>query len=450
MTTTRRQRAVSGLERGAGFAARWGVGHAVPWAAVRASARAGDLHARAMVHMSRSPEMPNSIFDAIRDAGPLYRSRLSFVTTRLATVKEVLGSPDVRAGIDIGGTGPLGRVAAWGQRSAPIGPLTPPSLLAIEPPDHTRLRRLVSRVFSARAVLRLEHRTEEIADQLLDRLAHAEGIDLVEAYCARLPVLVICEILGVPEEESDLVRAFGTGAAPSLDLGLGPRELHRVDRSLRRFDAWLVRHVERVRRHPGEDLLSQLVAARDDDGTALTDLELRNTAGLVLAAGFETTVNLIGNGVALLSQHPEQRAAAVADEQRWADVVEEVLRFDPPVLLTGRTTVRDTEIAGVPVPQGALVTTILAGANRDPSVFSDPHRFDITRPEAREHVSFSAGRHYCLGAALARMEGRIALQRLHQRYPHLALSPSPQRRRTRILRGYASLPASLAPPTATS
>ncbi|WP_193607964.1 cytochrome P450 [Nocardioides lijunqiniae] len=434
---------VGRIGRGARFATRWGLGHAVPWTAIRMQARGGDLHAAALVRSTGS-ETPVELFDEIRAGGPLHRSRLSFVTAHHATVKEVLASPDVRAGVELRGRGRLGRMSDWAQATAPMSPIKPPSLLAIEPPDHTRLRRLVTRVFTARAVQRLEARTEQIADQLLDELPRGEPVDLVERYCARLPVLVICEILGVPESETELVRAFGAGAAPSLDVGLGVTELARVERSLRDFDAWLTQHLARARRQPGEDLLSQLAVATDDDGAPLTDAELKNTAGLVLAAGFETTVNLIGNGIALLAHHRGQRSLALADEQRWGGVVEEVLRYDPPVLLTGRTVVRDTSVASVPVPRGAVVTVLLAGANRDPDVFADPHRFDIARPEAHEHVSFSAGRHYCLGAALARMEGRVALQRLHERHPDLRLLPGAERRPTRILRGYRTLPASLA------
>jgi cytochrome P450 len=442
-TTSMRSDAAPGrIGRGARFATRWGLGHALPWTAIRAQARGGDLHAAALVRSTGS-ETPVELFDEIRASGPLHRSRLSFITAHLATVKEVLASPDVRVGVELRGQGPLSRMSDWAQATAPMSPIRPPSLLAIEPPDHTRLRRLVTRVFSAKAVQRLERRTEEIADRLLDDLPRGEPVDLVELYCARLPVLVICEILGVPESETELVRAFGAGAAPSLDVGLGLSELARVERSLRDFDDWLTQHLARARRQPGEDLLSQLAAARDEDGTPLTDAELKNTAGLVLAAGFETTVNLIGNGTALLAQHRSQRSLALADEDLWGNVVEEVLRFDPPVLLTGRTVVRDTRIASVPVPRGAVVTVLLAGANRDPEVFTDPHRFDVARPEAHEHVSFSAGRHYCLGAALARMEGRVALQRLHERHPDLRLLPGAERRSTRILRGYRTLPASL-------
>jgi cytochrome P450 len=254
---------------------------------------------------------------------------------------------------------------------------------------------------------------------------------------------VIAEILGVPEADRRLVLDFGTAAAPSLDLGLSWQRFRAVEAALIRFDRWLVDHVEAKRREPGEDLLSQMVAARDDDGVALTDRELRSTAGLVLAAGFETTVNLLGNGIALLHDHPEQLAALRAEPDRWSTAVEEVLRLDPPVLLTGRTVVRDTEIAGRPVPRGAVVTTLLAGANRDPEVFADPHRFDVTRENAADHVSFSAGRHFCLGAALARMEGEIGLRRIFERFGDLRLEAGAERRDTRILRGFHRLPARL-------
>jgi cytochrome P450 len=163
----------------------------------------------------------------------------------------------------------------------------------------------------------------------------------------------------------------------------------------------------------------------------------------VLAAGFETTVNLLSNGIALLHDNPDQLALLRREPERWPAAVEEVLRLDPPVLLTGRTAVRDTEVAGVRVPRGGVVTALLAGANRDPEVFTDPGTFDVSRSNANEHLSFSGGRHFCLGAALARMEGEVGLRRLFDRYPDLRLQPGARRRDTRILRGFETLPATL-------
>jgi cytochrome P450 len=322
----------------------------------------------------------------------------------------------------------------------------PPSLLVTEPPDHTRYRRLVTRVFTMRAVERLRERTEEIAADLLDALeARADGpVDLVESYCAQLPVTVIAEILGVPEHDREKVLRFGAAAAPSLDLGLSWREFRHVESALREFDEWLGEHIESLRRQPGDNLLSQLVAAQEG-GVSLTDAELRSTAGLVLAAGFETTVNLLGNGIALLAGHPDQRKLLADSPELWPNAVDEVLRVDPPVLLTGRMATTDLEVEGVPIARNSVMVGLLAGANRDPAVFPDPERFDVTRENARDHVSFSAGRHYCLGAALARMEGEVGLRTLFERYPDLRVERGVVRRTTRILRGYRLLPVTLRP-----
>ncbi len=429
---------------------RWTLGHAVPSLVIAARARRGDLQGEVIRRTSRSQDLPLDLFEQIRAAGSFYRGRFAHVTARHAVVRETLANPDLHAGIGLEGEGPLARVADWSARSRPLGPLTPPSLLATEPPDHTRMRKLVVRVFTVRAVEALRERTEEVAHTLLDEMAARAArdprgeVDLVDTYAALLPVTVICEILGVPMDERDDVRRFGTLAAPSLVLGLSYGRFRQVETTLSEFDRWLRHHVERVRREPGTDLLSQLVAVREDDGGRLSDAELISTAGLVLAAGFETTVNLIGNATALLAEHPDQRRRLVAGESSWSNAVDESLRYDPPVLLTGRTVVADTEIAGEALRRGQVVVTHLAGANRDPEVFADPHAFDVDRERAGEHVSFSSGRHYCLGAALARMEGEVALRVLHERFPDLRVDlPRARRRDTRILRGYAALPVTL-------
>ncbi len=420
---------------------RWGLGHLLPYSVMRAAARRGDLQGRLM-QASRSGD-PLPVFEEIRAHGPLYRGRFAFVTASLPVVREVLGSNDFRTGFDPGpAEGVVARVYRWGADTGRLGPLEPPSLLVTEPPDHTRYRKLVSRVFSVRAVEQLRERTEQIAIELLDALDDTRPVEMVEAYCTLLPVTVISEILGVPSSERSRILAFGEAAAPSLDLGLGWRQFRRVESALADFDAWLSAHLERLRDAPGEDLLSQLVAARED-GVGLDERELKATAGLVLAAGFETTVNLLSNGIALLSMHRSQLGELTRDPGAWPNAVDEILRLDPPVLLTGRMAACDTTVAGTTIPRGALVTTLLAAANRDPDVFTDPGRFDVTRPNAREHVSFSAGRHYCLGAALARMEGEVGLRLLFERYPDLRTLPGSRRRETRILRGYATLPVRL-------
>jgi cytochrome P450 len=427
-------------------AVRWALGHALPRTLLHRAAKQGDLHGRMFV-ATQSDDLAalEPVLDELRAHGAFYRGKYAAVSADNAAVRALLSDPAVASGlVPANGGGRLSRLQAWSMQDAPLGPLTPPSLLVTEPPDHTRYRKLVSRVFSVRAVERLRDRTQEIATGLLDQIDPSRTTDLVARYCSLLPVTVIAEILGVPEDERERVLRFGAAAAPSLDLGLFWRDFRRVESALREFDRWLGDHLDNLRRRPGEDLLSQLLTAQDD-GVGLTDTELRSTAGLVLAAGFETTVNLLGNGIALLAGHPEQRALLAEREDLWPNAVDEVLRIDPPVLLTGRMTTADTDVAGVPMRRGSVLVGLLAGANRDPQVFSQPERFDVARENARDHVSFSAGRHYCLGAALARMEGEVGLRTLFQGYPSLRVEPGAVRRSTRILRGYRELPVTLGP-----
>ena len=427
-------------------AVRWSLGHALPRTLLRRAAKQGDLHGRMFV-ASQSADVAElePVLAELRAHGPFYTGKYASVSADNAAVRALLSSPDAGSGFAPGdGESRLARLQQWSMEDAPLGPLTPPSLLVTEPPDHTRYRKLVSRVFSVRAVEQLRDRTQQIADDLLDRIDPADPVDIVATYCSLLPVTVIAEILGVPERDREKVLRFGAAAAPSLDLGLSWREFRRVEAALREFDRWLAQHLATLRREPGDDLLSQLVAAQED-GVGLTDTELKSTAGLVLAAGFETTVNLLGNGIALLAGHPEQRALLAEQPQLWPNAVDEVLRFDPPVLLTGRVTTRDTEVAGVPMRGGSVMVGLLVGANRDPDVFPQPETFDVTRENARDHVSFSAGRHYCLGAALARMEGEVGLRTLFERHPDLRVEAGAVRRSTRILRGYERLPVTLRP-----
>jgi hypothetical protein len=242
--------------------------------------------------------------------------------------------------------------------------------------------------------------------------------------------------------------AWADGATPSLDMGLDWRTFREVERNLAELDTWFRGHLRRLRRSPGDDLLSALVTAADDDGGALTEQELLATAALVFGAGFETTVNLVSNGAALLFASPDQRRLLAVDPSLWPNAVDEVLRVESPVQRTGRRALRDTTVAGVPVREGDLVILVLAAANRDPLVFPDPHVFDVTRANARDHVAFSSGIHFCLGAALARMEGEVALQALFERFPDLAPAGPSTRRGTVILRGHSTLPVLLGPAAA--
>ena len=421
---------------------RWGLQHGLVRGLLARAAKEGDPQARLIVDPAVRDD-PYPVQEQVRERGPLVRGRLTWVTASHAVTKEVLRSPDFAAGGAESALPPATRrLLRWAHDPRALGPLDPPSMLVVEPPDHTRYRRLVSKVFTPRAVEQLRPQVQAVADELLDELARTPDgapVDLVERYATQLPVRVICRILGVPADQESRVLELGNGVAPSLDLGLGWPAYLQVQRSLHAFNDWLDEHLGRLQAEPGPDLLSQLVHLDDEDGR-LDHAELRTTAGLLLAAGFETTVNLLGSGAELLLAHPDQLAVLQAEPARWADAVEEVLRYESPVQVTGRMAVRDTTVAGVRVVRGAHVTTLLAAANRDPEVFADPRRFDVTRADAREHLAFSGGRHFCLGAALARVEGEVGLRSLFERFPAMAAAPGAQRRTTRVLRGWEHLP----------
>lgn len=422
--------------------------HGVVRVVLARAARAGDVQARLLTD-PRARAFPYPLHDELRVVGPLVRGRLSSVSATHAVCSEVLRSDDFRTGDPAGMyRGRARRVFEWSRGEKVLNPVEPPSLLAVEAPEHTRYRALVSKVFTARAVAALRPRVQETADSLLDGLAATavDGeIDLVQRYCTLLPLMIISDILGVEEADRARVLSFGEGTALALDAGLGWRQFVGVDTSLRAFDAWLGDHLAKLRRDPGTDLMSQLVTVTDE-GRRLEEAELRALAGLLLAAGFETTVNLLSSGTDLLLRHPGQLEVLRGHDELWPNAVEEVLRYESPVQATGRIALRDTVVGGQTVPAGRSVATLLAGANRDPAVFTDPHRFDVARDNAREHLAFSAGRHFCLGAALARIEGEVGLRSLFQRFPDLAAAPGAQRRLTRVLRGWAHLPVLLGAP----
>jgi cytochrome P450 len=423
----------------------WLAMHGVVRSAARMSARRGDPQARLMTDPALRAD-PMAFYDALRGQGPVVRARVSYLTVDHAVAHELLRSDDFRV-ISMGASlpAPLRRLERR-TRTDTLHPLLPPSLLAVEPPEHTRYRKTVSSVFTSRRVDSLRDLVEDTAAILLGGLSDGPGVvDVVERYCAQLPVTIISEILGVPESDRAKILEFGELAAPSLDFGLTWPEYQRVQQGLEGFSDWLGTHLQQLREHPGDDLMSQLIEA-SQDGVRLTETELRAIAGLVLAAGFETTVNLLGNGITLLLNHPEQLAALSADPALWPNAVEEILRFDSPVQLTARVARADTTVAGTRIGRGEMVVIYLAAANRDPAVFDDPHRFDVRRPNAGRHLAFSGGRHFCLGAALARAEGEAGLRRFFTHYPDAQLAGAGSRRDTRVLRGWSELPVQLGSP----
>ena len=421
---------------------RWFVLHGVIRGLASVGMRRGDPQARLIADPTvRADPLP--YIEELRGRGRLVRTRVGYLTVDYEIAHELLRSDDFRV-TELGANVP--KALRWVHKKTDTGllhPLEPPSLLAVEPPEHTRYRKLVSSVFTSRAVAALRDRVEETAKVLLDDLANRPGsVDIVERYCSQLPVTVIGDILGVPDQDRQQILEFGELGAPSLDVGLPWSQYRQVHQGIVGFNSWLADHLRQLRRNPGDDLLSQLIEAADEGGR-LNDRELQATAGLVLAAGFETTVNLLGSGIKMLLAHQEHLTTLAARPELWPNAVEEILRLDSPVQMSARLALRDAEVAGKTVRPGELVVLYLAGANRDPAVFEDPHRFDLERPNANKHLSFSSGRHFCLGAALARAEGEVGLRSFFERYPDAGLAGGGARRDTRVLRGWASLPITL-------
>ncbi|MFL6061138.1 MAG: cytochrome P450 [Marmoricola sp.] len=417
--------------------AAWSLAHGIQRYGLRYAARKGQITAQIAIDPAAMAD-PFAAYEQLRrhviDRGPVVCA-----TVDHAAANQILRSDDFGTGAGKAELPrPLQRLFDLVADPYTLSPVDPPSLLATDPPDHTRHRKMVSGAFTARKVMRLNERVEQVAADLLDKIVAEVGpgrdFDLVDRYAARLPVAVIAELLGIPEEEHDALLDWGNRAAVTLDPGLSFRQYRSAAGALREMHHWFEDHVERLRRDPGEDLLSGLAQMTGED--AMSPLELRAVGLLVLGAGFETTVNLIGNAVVDLSRHPDQRAIALAGPDRWGNVVEEVLRWDSPVQLTMRAAQRDTEVGGVEIHQGEAVLVLLGGANRDPNVFTDPAVFDVTRPNADQHLAFSAGAHFCLGASLARLEASTALRLLYERFPDLEVTGTPVRRGTRVLRGY--------------
>jgi cytochrome P450 len=319
-----------------------------------------------------------------------------------------------------------------------------PVLLFLDPPDHTRLRSLVSKAFTPRVIEELRGHVEELVDAMLDAVVERGRIDVLDDLAYPLPVTVICELLGVPVEDRDQFRPWSSAASRLLDGDLEPAVLNQGLTAVMQIITRLNEQVERRRRHPGEDLISALVAA-EEAGDRLSHEELLATLTLLFIAGHETTMNLIGNGVYALLRHPDQLARLKDEPALVRDAVEELLRFDGPVHLTGRVPTEAATVGGVRIPAGHQVVTLLAAANRDPARFADPDRLDVTRAD-NHHLTFSSGPHFCLGASLARLEAQVALSALVRRLDDWTLlTPAPQYREHFVLRGLQALEMGFTP-----
>jgi len=322
--------------------------------------------------------------------------------------------------------------------SRSLHPAVSQTMLATDPPDHARLRRLVAGAFSTGTVARLRPYIESVAEQLIDAF-DTPRVDLVEALAAPLPVTVIGELLGVPEEDRDQLRHL----SGQLFAAHAPKTIDDASHAVAEYMDQLV---TTKRRSPGDDLLSRLLTARDLNGETLSQIELTSMAALLLIAGHETTTNAIGNALLALFQYPEALARLSGDPAQVEAAVDELLRYDSPVALsTFRWTREATTIGGHAVEAGMPVLVALGAANRDPAVFPDPDTLDLDR-DAASHLAFGHGIHRCLGAPLARAEVAIALRTLLVRHPNIMLAEPVEQlawRETRLVRGLASLPVRL-------
>jgi cytochrome P450 len=361
---------------------------------------------------------PFPFYKALREQGPVRRVAMAngleaWLVTRYDDVLAALSDPrlsnDIRDATD---TRLLEQLP-----SSQRGSLQR-SMLRVNPPDHTRLRRMVSKVFTARRVAELRPRIQEITDLLLDTVTPTGRADLIEDFALPLPVTVIGELLGVPTDDRD---GFQEWTNTMLAQRVGAPDLALMDRAWRQMRSYLEELLAAKRTQPGDDLLSALTTARDEE-QRLDEDELVAMAFLLLVAGYVTTVNLIGSGVAALLSHPEQLKLLRDDPQLLPSAIEEFLRYDGPVNPgIARFPTEDIDIAGVTIPRGATVLVATAIADRDPAQFCDPERLNVARTD-NAHLAFGHGIHYCLGAPLARLEGQIAIGTVLRRLPDLALA----------------------------
>ncbi|MGE2736570.1 cytochrome P450 [Mycolicibacterium vaccae] len=417
---------------------RWAAVHGVPRAFLAMRARGGEPLARLMLgHGDRL-----ALIEEVRAAGPLLRTPVVWASADHEVCRAVLR--DTSFGVaDPSETGLPDWLLRLVRRVDPAlpNPVEPPSMLMTDPPQHTELRRLVARSFAPKPIARLEGRIAELTSELLDGLDRHASVDLIADYAAPLPASVISEMLGVPDTDRSRILHWGNTIAAMLDIGIAWSPFRAAVNELIDVDDYLREHFRRM--HVGGSVETPLRRLALDGH--LAGRELISNAALLIGAGVETTVNLIGNGIAALLAHPDQLALLRENPDLWPAAVEEILRYDSPVQITARAALHDTEIAGHRISRGAVIVLLLGGANRDPKVFDRPETFDITRPNAKEHLAFATGSHVCLGAALARSEGATALRELFTRFPDLQLDAPPEPRDVVNLHGYRRLAAQLAP-----
>ena len=326
-------------------------------------------------------------------------------------------------------------------RNATVGPR---DILNMDPPDHTRIRRLLSKAFTPRRIEELVDTTQSLVDTMLDGIEDRGRLDVIPDLAFPLPFAVISRMLGMPEDDSESVRDWSHTLVQVLEPMLAPEELAKVMIAGENLRGRVTEVIEEKRKKPADDLLSALIAV-EEQGDRLSEEELLDQVMLLYIAGHETTVNLIGNGMLALLRNPEQLNKLIKTPQLIDNGIDELLRFDSPVQFTRRVALADIEIDGNSVAAGSMIFAMLGSANHDPEHFGpNADELDLARLEAPHHLSFGGGIHHCLGAVLARMEGRIGIGSLVQRFPNMELTDEPAKWNQRlVLRGLDSLPVSI-------
>ena len=384
---------------------------------------------------------PYTVCNKLREESPVHQSPLGFfVLTRYEDCASILRDP--RSSNDfVNTTAAIEEAAKQGLDLEQIAAEGTRPFLFMDPPDHTRLRGLVSKAFTPRVVEGLRPRAQENVDRVLDAAVARGELDVIADVAYPLPVTIISEMLGVPAEDHEVFQGWSREMARSLDpdFVLPPDVLERRQKASEEFADYFRVLIAKRRTDLRDDLLSALIAA-EDGGETLSENELLSTCILLLIAGHETTVNLIGNGMLALLRDPDQMAMLCDNPSLIKTAVEELLRFDPPVQLTGRTALEDITLSDGVLPKGQQAILLLGAANRDPRQFANPDHLDITRSENR-HLAFGMGIHFCLGAPLARIEGQIAIGEMSRRLrsPQM-LAAEPEYKENVTLRGLASLP----------
>ncbi|MDX3663534.1 cytochrome P450 [Streptomyces sp. ID05-26A] len=397
---------------------------------VRGYALLGDPYAGVMA--SPPNRDPYPLYEKVRAKGDMVRSRMgAYVTPSREICDSVLrDNRFITATFDEASMVPITLVKDGEKIVNPVQD----SFLMKNPPDHTRLRKLVQPFFTPRALKDRTASIQKIVTDHLDRLG--DRFDVVSEFASQVPIQVIADLLGVPDENKDLFARWGSSLAETLDGVWSHRQLKDLHATIIEYNDFIDVLIDERRRNPQDDIVSHLVKEHHD----LSREDLVATTGLLLFAGFETTVNLISNGVLKAFENPHTIAPLAQSPEYAEGFVEEVLRLDPPVQYTIRWPKERLELAGVSLPKGMPVMLMLAAANRDPRVFDNPLEFDPTRSNAREHLAFSAGIHYCIGAGLSRIEGTLALHELFKRFPNLAADGPVTRRKSKLIRGALRLP----------